>query len=179
MLKTSDFFDELKLRRDSHVADFGCGVGENSKILSELVVDGKVFAVDVHKDLLEILESEIAKEKKKGSGLYTNIVPVWGDIEEVDGTRLRDDTIDAILISNTFYLFKHKKTALLEIRRVLKKYGKVLFIDWHTGLGDSQLHREVTLKEKEVEQMFTDAGFIFHPRVHKDQHHFVLVMEKR
>jgi Cu+-exporting ATPase len=46
MLKVSDFFDELRLRRDSHVADFGCGVGENSKILSELVPDGKVFAVE-------------------------------------------------------------------------------------------------------------------------------------
>ena len=71
MLKVSDFFGELKLRRDSQVADFGCGVGENSKILSELVVDGKVFAVDVHKDLLEHLETDILKEKKKQEKVNT------------------------------------------------------------------------------------------------------------
>ena len=53
MLKVSDYFDELRLRRDSHVADFGCGSGENVKYLSELVPDGKVFAVEVVKEKLE------------------------------------------------------------------------------------------------------------------------------
>lgn len=193
MLRVPDFFNELRLRRDSHIADFGCGIGENSKILSELVPDGKVFAVDVQKDLLEHIETDIKKEKKKQEKvnlenkdghvvdeiLYQNIVPVWGDIEELEGTRLRDDSIDAILISNVFFLLTHKKTAIMEMKRVLKKYGKILFIDWHTHLGNSVLHKERVLKEEDIITMFEEFGFIVHSRIHKDKHHFVLLIEKR
>ncbi len=193
MLKVSDFFGELKLRRDSHVADFGCGVGENAKVLSELVVDGKVFAIDVHKDLLDHIETDILKEKKKQEKvnleykdghvvdniLYQNIVPVWGDFEELEGTRLRDDSIDAILISNTFFLLQHKKVCIMEMKRVLKKYGKILFADWHTHLGNSVTHKASVLNEKDIEQMFTEFGFSVYPRILRDNHHFVLLIEKR
>ncbi len=193
MLKVSDFFSELRLRRDSHIADFGCGIGENSKILSELIVDGKIFAIDVHKDLLEHIENDILKEKKKQEKanlenkeghivdkiLYQNIIPVWGDIEELEGTRLRDDSIDNILISNTFFLLQHKKTCIMEMKRVLKKYGKILFIDWHTHLGSSVLHKATVLNEEDVIKMFTEFGFTVHPVVHKNDNHFVLLIEKK
>lgn len=193
MLKVSDFFSEMRLRRDSHVADFGCGIGENSKILSELVPDGKVFAVDVQKDLLEHIETDILREKKKqekanlenqtghvvDSILYQNIVPVWGDIEELEGTRLRDDSIDVILISNTFFLLQHKKVCIMEMKRVLKKYGRILLADWHTHLGNSVLHKERVLDEVAVTQLFSEFGFVIHPRIYKDKHHFVLLIEKK
>jgi len=193
MLKTSDFFGELKLRRDSHVADFGCGVGENAKVLSELVVDGKVFAIDVHKDLLEHIETDILKEKKKQEKanlehkeghvvdniLYQNIIPVWGDFEELEGTRLRDDSIDVILIANTFFLLNHKKVCVMEMKRVLKKYGRILFIDWHTHLGKSVTHKESTLDQDQIIKLFEEFGFIVHPKILTDNHHFVLLIEKR
>lgn len=191
MLKVEDFFDELKLRRDSHIADFGCGIGNNSKILSDLLPDGKVFAIDVHKEKLEYLEIEILKEKRKleknietkgeliENIFYQNIVPVWGDIETLEGTRLRDDSIDAILISNVFFLLQHKKTCIMEMKRVLRKYGKVLFVDWHSHLGDSVLHKNITLKESEIVQLFIDAGFAVKPRIFKDNYHFVLLIEKK
>jgi ubiquinone/menaquinone biosynthesis C-methylase UbiE len=191
MLKIEDFFDELKLRRDSHVADFGCGIGNNSKILSDLLPDGKVFAVDVHKEKLEYLEIEILKEKRKleknietkneliENIFYQNIVPVWGDIETLEGTRLRDESIDAILISNVFFLLQHKKTCIMEMKRVLKKYGKILFVDWHKHLGDSVLHKNTTLQESEIVQLFIDTGFDVRPRIFKDNYHFVLLIEKK
>jgi ubiquinone/menaquinone biosynthesis C-methylase UbiE len=191
MLKTHDFFDELHLRTDSHVADFGCGVGENAKVLSKLVPNGKIFAIDVHKDLLEHLETDILKEKKKqekrnvdGKGdldvevEYQNIVPVWGDIENLDGSRLRDESIDSILISNTFFLLKHKKACVMEMKRVLKRRGRILFVDWHKSLGKSLLHKESVLHEKDIEELFTQLDMKVFPLIHKDDYHFVLVIEK-
>lgn len=193
MLKSFDFFNELKLRRDTHIADFGCGVGENSKTLSELVVDGKVFAVDVHKDLLEHLELDILKEKRKQDKvnienneghvldniLYQNIIPVWGNIEDLDGTRLRDDSIDCILISNTFFLLKHKKTCILEMKRVLRKFGKILFIDWHKPLGQSVMHKASILPMQEIIKMFSELDLFVEKKLFSDDNHFVLLIEKR
>jgi ubiquinone/menaquinone biosynthesis C-methylase UbiE len=177
MLRVSDYFDELRLRRDSQVADFGCGVGENVKILSDLVPDGRVFALDVEKSALEFIDED--KKKGEEEGRYQNISTVWCDFEELDGTRLRDDSIDAILISNTFFLLKHKRTCIMEMKRVLKKYGRILFIDWHTALGKAIMHRQVVLHEDEVMTMFREADMVVNPLVFKDQHHFVLVIEKR
>ena len=179
MLKVSDYFQELHLRRDSQVADFGCGSGENVKYLAEKVVDGKVFAVEIVKEKLEYLEEEIVKHKEKDDHEMQNIIPVWGNIEELEGTRLRDDSVDSILISNTFFLLKHKKTCIMEMKRVLKKYGKILFIDWHKHIGNSMLHKDTVLKESDVIQIFTEAGFLVHPGVFKDEHHFVLLIEKK
>lgn len=176
MLKVSDFFGGLNLKDNAHVADFGCGVGENAKILSANLPKGKVFAVDVHKDLLEHLETDIKRGKDKNE--FQNIVPVWGNIEELDGTRLRDESIDAILISNVFFMLVHKKTCVLEMKRVLKRGGKILFVDWHKHLGKSFLHEKTVLSEKKVEEMFTQADMKVFPVIHKDDHHFVLIVEK-
>jgi ubiquinone/menaquinone biosynthesis C-methylase UbiE len=176
MLKVSDFFGELNLRDNAHVADFGCGVGENTKILSTNLPKGKVFAIDVHKDLLEHLETDIKRGKDKNE--FQNIVPVWGNIEELDGTRLRDESIDAILISNVFFMLVHKKTCVLEMKRVLKRGGKILFVDWHKHLGKSLLHERTVLSEKKIEEIFTQADMKVFPVIHKDDHHFVLIVEK-
>lgn len=173
MINVADFFSELKLKKDGQVADFGTGVGANAILLSQLVPEGKVFAVDVHKDLLEHLETEIKKDK------ITNIVPVWGDFEELEGTRLRDDSIDVILATNIFFLLTHKKTTIMEMKRILKKSGKILFVDWYQHLGDSALHKKTVLREKEIEQLFTECGLHVHPRIFKDNYHFVLLIEKR
>lgn len=172
MIKISDFFADLKLKDSAQVADFGCGVGENAKILAANLPLGKVFTVDVHKDLLEHLETDIKREK------IDNIIPVWGNIEELDGTRLRDESVDAIIISNTFFLLIHKKTCVLEMKRVLKRGGKILFVDWHKALGKAQLHNKNVLQEKEVEQFFIDADMRVYPLIYKDDNHFVLIIEK-
>ena len=178
MLKVSDFFAELKLKDNAHVADFGCGVGENTKILSEMLLAGKVFAVDVHKDLLEHLETDIKRESKKEKPTLQNILPVWGNIEELDGSRLRDESVDAILISNTFHLIIHKKTCVMEMRRVLKKNGQILFIDWHKPIGQAQMQKQTVLSQIEIENLFTELDFKVHPLIHKDDNHFVLKIEK-
>lgn len=172
MVVASDFFSDLRLRRDSQVADFGAGVGTNSKLIAELIPDGKVFAIDVHKDLLEHLETDIKRENIK------NISTVWGDFEDLDGTRLRDESIDAILATNIFFLLKHKKTTAMEMKRILKKGGRILFIDWYQHLGDSTLHKAAVLREKDIEQLFTETGFHVHPRIYQDAYHFVLLIEK-
>lgn len=178
MLKVSDFLIELKLKDNAHVADFGCGVGENTKILSEMLSNGKVFAIDVYKDLLEHLELDIKKELKKENSKYQNIIPVWGNIEELDGTRLRDESVDAIVITNTFFNLKHKKTCVMEAKRILKKRGKILFIDWHKPLGQAIMHKQVILNEKEIEKLFTELDFKVSSLIHKDDNHYVLIIEK-
>ncbi len=173
MIKVSDFFSELNLKKDAQVADFGCGGGKFSKIVSSLVPEGKVFAIDVHKERLEYLEEELLKEK------ILNIIPVWGTIEELNGTRLRDNSIDAIIISDTFYLLPHKKVCMMEMKRVLKKRGKILFVDWHLHLGESVLHKVSVLNENDISQMFSGFGFGIYPLIHKGTHQFVLIIEKR
>ncbi len=182
MLKISDYFQELRLQKDSQVADFGCGNGKFAKEISHFVPEGKVFAIDVHKEKLDYLDDEVLKAgKQEGEKAHElqNIKTVWGDIESLNGTRLRDDSIDAIIIGDTFSLLKYKKVCIMEMKRVLKKKGKILFVDWHKHLGESVLHKNSVLIEEEVMKIFSELNFGVYPIIHKGAHQFVLLIEKR
>lgn len=55
--------EQLELKPGERVADLGCGVGAYSLAAAPLVgVDGKVYAVDIQKDLLERLRQEADRQ---------------------------------------------------------------------------------------------------------------------
>jgi ubiquinone/menaquinone biosynthesis C-methylase UbiE len=105
-------------------------------------------------------------------------VPVWGDIERLEGTRLRDESVDAVIISNTFFLLIYKKTCIMEMKRILKRGGKILFVDWHKPMGQAQMHSKIVLHEKEIENLFVEIGMKVFPLLEKDDNHFALIIEK-
>ena len=80
--------EQLELKPGERVADLGCGVGAYSLAAAPLVgVDGKVYAVDIQKDLLERLRQEADRQG------WRNIEVVWGDVERVSGSGLADGLV--------------------------------------------------------------------------------------
>jgi len=139
----------LGLKEGMIVADFGAGTGAYSKASSLLVGNtGKVYAIEVQKDLVKKLESEL----KFWQG--SNIECIWGDIEKFGGTKLADRSIDAIIIANVLFQAPDKLGLIDEARRILKKDGKVLLIDWvgsFSGMGPDVAH---VVDKKTAEELF-------------------------
>src|SRR3989344_2857336 len=89
---------ELGVSEGMFVADLGAGTGAYAIPLAEAVGPmGRVYAVEVQKDLVATLKSNA---QSKGVG---NIEAIWGDIEEVGGTKLREGLVDVVVISNTLF----------------------------------------------------------------------------
>lgn len=161
---------QLGLKEGMRVADFGAGSGAYSKVAGTRVGHtGRVYAIEVQKDLVKRLESEI---KQWG---ISNIECIWGDIEKLNGTKIADHSMDAIIISNVLFQAEDKIGLIDEARRLLKKDGKVLFIDWlssFSGMGPSDEH---IVSPQMAEDLFLKRGFEFVEKITTNPHHYGII----
>jgi ubiquinone/menaquinone biosynthesis C-methylase UbiE len=112
------------------IADFGSGSGAYVLAIAEMLAgSGKVYAIDVQKDLLRRTLNEA---KKRG---YENVHIIWGDLEKENGTKLTDQSADIVLISNLLFQVDNKEQVLREARRILRPRGNLVIIDWQESFG--------------------------------------------
>ncbi|KND49954.1 MAG: hypothetical protein AB198_01375 [Parcubacteria bacterium C7867-003] len=122
--------EQCSIQAGMEIADLGSGSGAYSLATAKaLVSTGKVYAIDINKDLLNKLRNEGVKK-----GLY-NIEVIWGDIDKFGGTKLRDYSVDMALLCNILFQLENKSEVVKEIKRILKPGGRVLVVDWSDSFG--------------------------------------------
>lgn len=163
----------FELRPDSYVADFGAGTGVYSVLMSRAVLpNGKVYSVDVQKELLITLKNTIQTEH------IGNIELLWGDLEKLGGTKIGDRQVDFVLISNVLFQTKAGYQIALEAKRVLKPEGRVAVIDWTESFGHMGPTPDMVVPMNEAKKMFESAGFRFAKDFPAGDHHYGLVFKK-
>lgn len=159
----------LGLKEGMVVADFGAGAGFYSRACSERVgLSGKVYAIEVQKDLVKKLESELKNWK------ISNIDCIWGDIEKVGGTKLGDYSVDAVIISNVLFQTEDKLGVIDEAGRILKKEGKVLVVDWN---DESYMGKDggYYISEDKIRELFEKRGFRFTEKISTTSTHYGII----
>ena len=87
------------------VADFGCGSGHYSLEAGRRVgKSGKVYAVDIQKEMLSLVHSQAEMEN------LGNVEIIWTDLEKPNATRLKDGSVDLVIISNILFPCSSIKT---------------------------------------------------------------------
>lgn len=148
--------EQFSLGAGNYVADFGCGSGFYSFAAAEVVGQtGKVYAIDVQKSLLEKLKKE-ARETRH----LSNLDVVWGDLEHLGGTRLRENSLDAVIASNVFFQFEDRDNPCMEMRRILKRGGRVLVIDYSSPLAGGGQTQNPVFSPDEARKLFKKHGFV-------------------
>ena len=174
MIDPRDNIKQFGVQEGSHVADLGVGYGHYTYALSEAVgPSGKVFAIDIQKDMLERLKKEVEEKHIK------NIEVIWGDVEIVGGTKLRADSLDAIVISNVLFQIDSKAGLVHEASRVLKIGGKILLVDWSESFGGIGPQPEMVIAEDIARRIFETGPFEYKKSIDPGEHHYGLVFEKR
>ena len=152
------------------VADFGAGSGHYSIVMSKRVGNnGRVYAVDIQKDLLTRLETEA---KQAGA---RNIHIVWGDVEKSGGTKLADHSVDFVLMANVLFQSTARYSIVLEAKRILRLDGKVAVIDWADSFNNLGPIAEQIAKPEEVKQIFAQAGLELAKEFPAGAHHYGLL----
>ncbi len=145
---------QLRLQEGMRVADLGAGTGFYSRATSIKVGNtGHVYAVEVQKDMLKKLESDI---KEWG---ITNIDCIWGDIEKIGGTKIADKSMDVVIISNVLSQTEDKLGLIDEAKRILKENGKILLVDLKYSLGSDDLITQHIVTESRASLLFNKRGF--------------------
>lgn len=170
----SSLVAQLEIMPGSSVADLGTGVGAYALLLSKKVgPTGKVYACDVQKDTLTRLENEIHALGIK------NIQTVHSNIENSLGTKLRDSSIDWVVVANVLFQIEDKHGFIQEVYRIMKPGGRVVVIDWSESFGNMGPHVKDVINEQEAEQKFTEQGFRKLPQVlSAGAHHYGIIFTK-
>lgn len=165
--------NNFSLTEGMAVADLGTGSGHYALEMARQVgADGRVYAIDVQKDLLDRVKDSAAQEK------LFNIEVVWGDIDNLGGTRLRDSMIDRAVASNVFFQLEERENFCREVYRILKRTGEVLVIDWSESFGHTGPEPSAIVPEFEVKNIFEQQGFTFAHKIDAGAHHYGLVFKK-
>ncbi|PIQ92526.1 MAG: hypothetical protein COV70_00335 [Parcubacteria group bacterium CG11_big_fil_rev_8_21_14_0_20_39_22] len=164
----------FELESGMNVADLGCGAGSYSIPAAKAVrPDGVVYAVDVQKDLLSKLKNNLANEH------ISNIEVIWGDLEKIGGTKLRDFSADAVIVANVLFQVEDKKTFALEVKRILKTGGKLLVIDWTDSFGGLGPHSGSVFSSSQARVLFEENNFFLEREVSAGDHHYGLVFRSK
>ena len=155
-LNPAEILGKIKLRNDMVAVDFGCGSGgwvlPLAKILEKSPSDskqGRIYAIDVLEEPLSALKSSVEFQK------ISNITIVRSNVEDKNGAKIQDGVADLVLMTNLLFQVDSIKDVLEEGKRVLKKKGRILVVDW---LPKSPLGPKKGVSAERIKKIAEDAG---------------------
>lgn len=165
---------ELGVQEKMQVADLGCGAaGHYIFPLADLVgEDGKVYAVDVQKKILEPLARQAQSENKE------HIETIWSDLEKYGATAIEPASLDMALMLNVLYQIRDRLTALREAVRLLRVGGHLVAVDWLTAGAPMGPPVDQRVRHDWLEDAADKLGLRVLRRFRPSQHHFGIIFEK-
>ena len=150
--RPDEVIEAMGLSDGDVVADLGCGSGYFARRMARAVApSGKVYAVDIQKQMLIILRGLMEKE-----GL-SNIELVLG---EGDDPKLPPESLDWILLVDVYHEFQQPKAMLAKMREALKPDGKVALLEYRLeGLSAVHIKLDHRMSPEQVLREWTPAGF--------------------
>ena len=164
--------DRLEIKEGMFVGDFGCGTGYFSFPLAKKVgLSGCVYALDILQEKLETVDSEA-----RVLGL-SNIITKRANLELIGGSKLEEESLDWVCLVNMLFQNKNKKLVLDETKRVLKKGGKVLVVEWNNNnfFGPE---KQIRVFQDEISKLALDCGLSLIQEIPVSDFHYGLVLKK-
>jgi ubiquinone/menaquinone biosynthesis C-methylase UbiE len=113
--------EALNLQPTDIVADIGAGTGYFSFRIASLVPDGKVLAVDIQPEMLEIIE--LFKQEKN----IDNVEPILGS---ETSPNLPKESIDLAFMVDAYHEFSYPFEMMSEVVKALKPGGRVVLVEY-------------------------------------------------
>jgi predicted methyltransferase len=153
-LQIERVMDILGITAGKNVADIGAGGGWFTVIAAKRTGDqGKVYAVDINEESKAFIENRAKNE---------NLSNVEAIISATDDPMLPSESVDSVLILNTYHEISEPVILLKNLQTSLKKNALVGIID-RNGKGDDH-----GIDEEKVISEAKRAGFAL-----KEKHYFV------
>jgi len=155
-------------------ADLGCGGSGVFTLQAAKAVGGKgtIYAVDV---LKSVLASVITKAKMQS---INNVRTVWSNLEIYGATKIQDGALDRAMLINTLFQTKKYKEILQEAKRMLRREGMLLIVDWKPhGAPFGPLEKNRVQPDK-IERIAKDLDFQVIEKFDAGPYHYGLLFTK-
>jgi ubiquinone/menaquinone biosynthesis C-methylase UbiE len=163
----------LDIREGMKVADFGCGTGYFTFAFARKVGNsGIVYSIDVRKEKLEVIESGF-----RMLGI-NNVIVKRANLELKKDTGLRSSSLDWVILVNILFQNKKKKEILGEAKRVLKKSGKILLVEWRPEQMSIGPEKSERISKKTVANLINKSGLKIVREIPISQFHYGLILSQ-
>ena len=133
LLPRIDVLNEVGIEPARTVLDYGCGSGSYLLPLSTLIgASGRIFALDINSLAIQAVAATAAKNGLK------NVETIHSNC----ATGLPDQSVDFVLLYDTYHDLDNPEEVLQEIHRILKPEGILSFSDHH--MKDDDIREQMT-----------------------------------
>lgn len=146
---TQLLINSLPLKPTDTVADIGAGTGYFSFRLAERVPQGKVLAVDIQQEMLDI----IAARQQPGKG-----APVVGVLGTENDPRLPENAVDLILMVDAYHEFEYPREMGEAMVRALKPGGLIALVEYRAEDDSVPIKRLHKMSQKQAKAEMTALG---------------------
>ena len=141
------------IRPYEEIGDIGCGPGYLTLPLAKHAYDGKVYAIDPRKEMLDIVRERVDTAR-------------LGNVEFVLSKRIKvpldDEALDGSVVSDVVTAAARPRSLLKEVHRLLRGGGWLAIIDWiYTDKADgTEYSNDRRLPAERIADMAAELGFI-------------------
>ena len=165
--------EAVNVRPGMRVVDFGSGHGYYTIPLAKRLGEkGKIWAFDVQETAVEAVRSH-ARLQHLG-----NVEALRADLEKPGATGLNNETADLVILANILFQAEEKQTIIAEAKRILKKEGEILIIEWNEGSSPLGPPASVRISKETAQHLMREAGLQKEREFDAGGWHYGLVFKK-
>ncbi|MFM7405805.1 MAG: class I SAM-dependent methyltransferase [Cuspidothrix sp.] len=150
--KTNEVINLLNLKPNDTVADIGAGTGYFTFRIAPLVPQGKVFAVDIQTQMLDIIG--YLKEDR-------NLTNIEGVLAIPTNPNLPDESVDVALMVDSYHEFAYPQEMMTGIIQALKPGGRVILVEYRGENIFIPIQRLHKMTQKQVIKEMQAVGLVW------------------
>jgi precorrin-6B methylase 2 len=159
----------LNLKSSDVVADIGAGTGFMSFRIAPILSQGKVLAVDIQPEMLDIMEF-LKKEND-----ITNVEPV---LATLTNPNLPPTSVDLALMVDAYHEFAYPQEVMQGIFKALKPGGRVVLVEYRGENPFIMIKRLHKMTQKQVRQEMQAVGLVWRETKNLLPQQHLMIFEK-
>lgn len=142
----------LGLQPTDVVADIGAGTGYISSRIARRVPEGKVIAVDVQPEMLDLLQESLDQQG------ITNVEPWLG---QPDDTHLPENTVDLAIMVDAYHEFAYPYEMMRSVVDALRPGGRVVLAEYRAENPLVLIKRLHKMSQAQVKREMAAVGLVW------------------
>ncbi|MFK7956869.1 MAG: class I SAM-dependent methyltransferase [Lysobacterales bacterium] len=147
--RTDLLIDQLPLAADDVVVDIGAGTGYFSLPLAKRVPQGRVLAVDIQQEMLDIIQR---RQKQLGLSNIETRLSTESD------PRLAPESVDLILIVDAYHEFSYPREMGSGLAQALRPGGHLVLIEYRAEDPSVPIKRLHKMSERQAKREMAAVG---------------------
>ncbi|MEI2582794.1 class I SAM-dependent methyltransferase [Scytonema sp. PRP1] len=165
----SKVVNALNLKPNNVVADIGAGTGYMSFRIAPLLTKGKVLAVDIQPEMLDIIEF-LKKENN-----VTNVEPI---LATLTNPNLPPESVNLALMVDAYHEFENPREVMQGIFRALKPGGKVALVEYRGENPFIMIKRLHKMSQRQAQKEMQAVGLVWRETKNLLPQQHLMVFEK-